>query len=71
MAIARERSIRMMATITKESNDGAISASLTHREFEAIFTPDKPVVFNFHGYPWLIHRLTYRRPGQHNIHVRG
>ena len=44
---------------------------LTDREFEAIFTADKPVVFNFHGYPWLIHRLTYRRPGQHNIHVRG
>jgi xylulose-5-phosphate/fructose-6-phosphate phosphoketolase len=44
---------------------------MTDREFEAIFTPDKPVVFNFHGYPWLIHRLTYRRPAQHNIHVRG
>jgi xylulose-5-phosphate/fructose-6-phosphate phosphoketolase len=44
---------------------------LTDREFEAIFTPDKPVVFNFHAYPWLIHRLTYRRPGQRNIHVRG
>ena len=44
---------------------------LTDREFEALFTPDKPVVFNFHGYPWLIHRLTYRRLGQHNIHVRG
>jgi xylulose-5-phosphate/fructose-6-phosphate phosphoketolase len=44
---------------------------LTDLEFEAIFTPDKPVVFNFHGYPWLIHRLTYRRPGQHHIHVRG
>jgi xylulose-5-phosphate/fructose-6-phosphate phosphoketolase len=44
---------------------------LTDREFEALFTPDKPVVFNFHAYPWLIHRLTYRRPGQHNIHVRG
>jgi xylulose-5-phosphate/fructose-6-phosphate phosphoketolase len=47
------------------------SHGLTEREFEALFTPDKPVVFNFHGYPWLIHRLTYRRPGQHNIHVRG
>ena len=35
---------------------------LTDREFEALFTADKPVVFNFHGYPWLIHRLTYRRP---------
>ena len=44
---------------------------LTDREFEALFSPDKPVVFNFHGYPWLIHRLTYRRPYQHNIHVRG
>jgi xylulose-5-phosphate/fructose-6-phosphate phosphoketolase len=44
---------------------------LTDREFEALFTPDKPVVFNFHSYPWLIHRLTYRRAGQHNIHVRG
>jgi len=47
------------------------SHGLTDREFEAIFTRDKPVVFNFHSYPWLIHRLTYRRPGQHNIHVRG
>jgi xylulose-5-phosphate/fructose-6-phosphate phosphoketolase len=44
---------------------------LTDREFEAIFTPDKPVIFNFHSYPWLIHRLTYSRPGQRNIHVRG
>jgi xylulose-5-phosphate/fructose-6-phosphate phosphoketolase len=44
---------------------------LTNSEFETIFTADTPVVFNFHGYPWLIHRLTYRRPGQHNIHVRG
>jgi xylulose-5-phosphate/fructose-6-phosphate phosphoketolase len=44
---------------------------LTDAEFEAIFTPDKPVIFNFHGYPWLIHRLTYRRPGQHKLHVRG
>jgi xylulose-5-phosphate/fructose-6-phosphate phosphoketolase len=40
-------------------------------EFESLFTPHKPVVFNFHAYPWLIHRLTYRRPGQHNLHVRG
>jgi len=44
---------------------------LTDREFEALFTSDKPVVFNFHSYPWLIHRLIYRRPGQHNVHVRG
>jgi xylulose-5-phosphate/fructose-6-phosphate phosphoketolase len=44
---------------------------LTDREFEALFTLDKPVVFNFHSYPWLIHRLTYSRPGQRHIHVRG
>ncbi|MGO9450684.1 MAG: phosphoketolase [Candidatus Binataceae bacterium] len=44
---------------------------MSDREFEALFTPDKPVIFNFHSYPFLIHRLTYRRPGQHNIHVRG
>ena len=44
---------------------------ITDREFEEVFAPDTPVVFNFHSYPWLIHRLTYRRPGQHHIHVRG
>lgn len=47
------------------------SHGMTDREFEAIFTATKPVIFNFHSYPWLIHRLTYRRPAQHNIHVRG
>jgi xylulose-5-phosphate/fructose-6-phosphate phosphoketolase len=40
-------------------------------EFESLFTANRPVIFNFHAYPWLIHRLTYRRPGQHNLHVRG
>jgi len=44
---------------------------MTDREFEVLFTPDKPVIFNFHSYAGLIHRLTYRRPGQHHIHVRG
>ena len=44
---------------------------LSDREFDSIFTPDKPVVFAFHGYPWLIHRLTYRRTNHDNIHVRG
>jgi xylulose-5-phosphate/fructose-6-phosphate phosphoketolase len=44
---------------------------LTDREFNALFTPDKPVVFNFHGYPWLIHKLTYKRTRQERIHVRG
>lgn len=44
---------------------------LPAREFDAIFTPDKPVIFAYHGYPWLIHRLTYRRTGHDNFHVRG
>jgi len=44
---------------------------LSEAEFEALFTPDKPVIFAYHGYPWLIHRLTYRRANHHNLHVRG
>jgi xylulose-5-phosphate/fructose-6-phosphate phosphoketolase len=44
---------------------------LSDREFDALFTTDTPVVFAYHGYPWLIHRLTYRRTNHHNIHVRG
>jgi xylulose-5-phosphate/fructose-6-phosphate phosphoketolase len=44
---------------------------LTDRDFDSLFTVDKPVIFNFHGYPWLIHRLAYRRTNHHNIHVRG
>ncbi|KAF8865256.1 D-xylulose 5-phosphate/D-fructose 6-phosphate phosphoketolase [Acephala macrosclerotiorum] len=44
---------------------------LSDREWKSIFTDDKPIIFNFHSYPWLIHRLTYKRPGQLNIHVRG
>jgi xylulose-5-phosphate/fructose-6-phosphate phosphoketolase len=44
---------------------------LSDRDFDSIFTTDKPVVFAFHGYPWLIHRLTYRRKNHDNIHVRG
>jgi xylulose-5-phosphate/fructose-6-phosphate phosphoketolase len=44
---------------------------LPDREFDALFTTDRPVVFAYHGYPFLIHRLTYRRTNHHNIHVRG
>jgi len=44
---------------------------LSDREFDAMFTTDKPIVFAFHGYPWLIHRLTYRRTNHRNLHVRG
>jgi xylulose-5-phosphate/fructose-6-phosphate phosphoketolase len=44
---------------------------LSEQEFDALFTKDKPIVFAFHGYPWLIHRLTYRRKNHENMHVRG
>jgi xylulose-5-phosphate/fructose-6-phosphate phosphoketolase len=44
---------------------------LPHAEFNALFTTDRPVIFAYHGYPWLIHRLTYRRANHANLHVRG
>jgi xylulose-5-phosphate/fructose-6-phosphate phosphoketolase len=44
---------------------------LTDPEFNTLFTTDKPIVFAYHGYPWLIHRLTYRRTNHKNLHVRG
>ncbi|HUX69639.1 MAG TPA: phosphoketolase family protein [Cellulomonadaceae bacterium] len=44
---------------------------MSDRDFDTLFTDDKPVIFAYHGYPWLIHRLTYRRAGHANIHVRG
>jgi xylulose-5-phosphate/fructose-6-phosphate phosphoketolase len=44
---------------------------LSDRDFDALFTADKPIIFAYHGYPWLIHRLTYRRTNHHNLHVRG
>jgi xylulose-5-phosphate/fructose-6-phosphate phosphoketolase len=44
---------------------------LPDREFDALFTRDKPVIFAYHGYPWLIHRLTYSRNNHHHFHVRG
>ncbi len=44
---------------------------LSDRDFDALFTKDKPIIFAYHGYPWLIHRLTYRRTNHKNLHVRG
>ena len=43
----------------------------TDREFDSLFTTDKPIIFNFHGYPWLIHKLAYRFKGHEHLHVRG
>ncbi len=44
---------------------------LSDKDFDSLFTKDKPVIFAFHGYPWLVHRLTYRRTNHRNLHVRG
>jgi xylulose-5-phosphate/fructose-6-phosphate phosphoketolase len=44
---------------------------LSDRDFDSLFTTDRPVIFNFHGYPWLVHRLAYRRRNHGNLHVRG
>ena len=44
---------------------------LSQRDFDNLFTTDQPIIFNFHGYPWLIHKLTYRRHNHENLHVRG
>jgi xylulose-5-phosphate/fructose-6-phosphate phosphoketolase len=44
---------------------------LSDRDFDSLFTIDRPVIFNFHGYPWLVHRLAYRRTNHSNMHVRG
>jgi len=44
---------------------------LSDADFDALFTRDRPIIFAFHGYPWLIHRLTYRRTNHDNLHVRG
>jgi len=52
-------------------SEGEHPHGLPDAEFDAIFTTDRPVIFAYHGYPWMIHRLTYRRHGHDNIHVRG
>jgi xylulose-5-phosphate/fructose-6-phosphate phosphoketolase len=44
---------------------------MSDKDFNSIFTIDKPIIFNFHGYPWLVHRLAYRRQNHANLHVRG
>jgi xylulose-5-phosphate/fructose-6-phosphate phosphoketolase len=57
--------------LLKLQPEGEHPHGLSDRDFDSLFTEDKPIIFNFHGYPWLIHKLTYRRCNQKNIHVRG
>ncbi|MDA0268693.1 MAG: phosphoketolase family protein [Cyanobacteria bacterium] len=52
-------------------SEGEHPHGLSDRDFNSLFTTDKPIIFNFHGYPWLIHKLVYRRSNQERIHVRG
>ena len=55
----------------KMQSDREHPHGLSDRDFDSLFTTDKPIVFNFHGYPWLIHRLAYSRTNHKNMHVRG
>ena len=60
-----------MVDLMKLQPPSAHPHGLSDDEFDALFTTEKPVIFAFHGYPALIHRLTYRRTNHENIHVRG
>ncbi|HEU4794002.1 MAG TPA: phosphoketolase family protein, partial [Pyrinomonadaceae bacterium] len=55
----------------KMQSDREHPHGLSDRDFDSLFTVDKPIIFNFHGYPWLIHRLSYNRTNHKNLHVRG
>ncbi len=54
-----------------EAGLAEVGGGTRDRDFDSLFTTDKPIVFAFHGYPWLIHRLSYRRTNHKNLHVRG
>jgi xylulose-5-phosphate/fructose-6-phosphate phosphoketolase len=60
-----------VVNLMKLQSPGEHPHGLPDNEFDALFTTDRPIIFAFHGYPWLIHRLTYRRTGHKNLHVRG
>jgi xylulose-5-phosphate/fructose-6-phosphate phosphoketolase len=59
--------VDLMTLQPKEEHPHGLSA----KDFDTLFTTDKPIIFAYHGYPWLIHRLTYRRTNHKNLHVRG
>lgn len=77
VAILRERfpdlNIRFVNVVDlfKLEPDTEHPHGLSDRDFDSLFTQNKPVIFNFHGYPWLIHKLTYRRTNHENMHARG
>ncbi len=60
-----------LVDLFKMQTDREHPHGLSDRDFDSLFTSDKPIIFNFHGYPWLIHRLAYNRTNHKNLHVRG
>jgi xylulose-5-phosphate/fructose-6-phosphate phosphoketolase len=64
------RVVNVVDLMTLQS-EGEHPSGLSNRAFDGLFTTDKPIIFAYHGYPWLIHRLTYRRTNHGNLHVRG
>ena len=60
-----------VVNLMRLQHDSEHPHGLSDREFDSIFTKDKPIIFAYHGYPWLIHRLAYRRSNHKNLHVRG
>jgi phosphoketolase len=69
----RELAVRVINVVDmmRLQPDSEHPHGLSDREFDSLFTTDKPVIFAYHGYPWLIHRLTYRRANHAQMHVRG
>jgi len=76
-SILRERMPELMVRVVNVVDLMVLQSETEHphglgdREFDAMFTADRPIIFAYHGYPWLIHRLTYRRTGHDNLHARG
>jgi xylulose-5-phosphate/fructose-6-phosphate phosphoketolase len=66
----RVRVVNVVDLMRLES-EGEHPHGMSERDFDALFTTDRPIIFAYHGYPWLIHRLTYRRSNHANLHVRG
>lgn len=60
-----------VVNLMKLQSDSEHPNGMSDRDFDTLFTTDKPIIFAFHGYPWLIHRLTYRRTNHKNLHVHG
>lgn len=75
VAATLEHCIQQIRAIQEEARRTGVAKRprwpVTDRDFDSLFTTDKPIIFNFHAYPWLIHRMAYRRKNHDNLHVRG